>query len=173
LINVSGAILSSLLFFTVVLVSERTGLVPEVANREELGNGELIELKMSRGRPVYFEVYDDAGQLISSTDKPEEPKPLDFHEIVDNVLGRHKPEVIIKQIDVSADRKTSQRVNVSRFELSGVTHYDLVPEGTKPDTDYDRRRLPQFLFLGAAILTMGILLLLGKPLLDLRKDPTL
>ena len=47
--------------------------------------------------------------------------------------------------------------------------WESVPTGKSPTTDYDNRRLPSLLFLGAAILTLGILIALTRPLLQVRR----
>lgn len=63
-----------------------------------------------------------------------------------------------------------QPVDVSKFTTAGVTHFDLVPAGEKPTADYDNRHLPRYLFYGAAAMTLGILFLLVRPILRLRKS---
>ena len=172
-INVTGAIASTLLFFTVVFVSQRTGLAPPVSDREELGTGTLTNLTLVRGRPLYFAVVSDDWEFITLDEKPEAARPLSLQEVIDDVFGRKKPEAIIelaKGIKAPKDADHMQEVSVSRYHIAGVAHYDLVFAGAKPDTDYDLHRLPRFLFLGAAALTLGILLILAKPLMQVRRE---
>ena len=63
-------------------------------------------------------------------------------------------------------------VDVSKFEIANITHYDLVPKGVKPTPDYDNRHLPRFLFLGAALLTFGMLCFILRLLLRVRRAQT-
>ena len=172
-INVTGAIASAILFFTVVFVSQKTGLSPEVTGREDLGSGELVDLTMVRGRPLDFLVVGDNGEFITIDEKPEKERPLCLREVVDDVLGRTKTEVMIdlaKGIKLPKQGEPRMDVSVSRYEVEGVAHYDLVKAGKQPETDYDLHRLPRFLFLGAAAMTLGILLLLWKPLMQVRRE---
>jgi MFS family permease len=167
LINVTGAIASSLLFFFVVTVAQKTGLARIMDQREMLGRGELIELVYHRGRPVYFEVVRDDATRFTSGERPEDLKALTFREIVDDVIGRSKPEAVI---EVHRRVGVESRVNVTRFDLDGVSHYELVPDGEKISPDYDNKRLPTYLFLGAALMTLLIAAVLAKPLLEVQRD---
>jgi MFS family permease len=172
-INVTGAIASAILFFTVVFVSQKTGLTPEVTDRKELGSGMLKDLTMVRGRPLDFTVVREDGNAITLKEKPEAARPLCIREVVNNVLGKNKHEVIIelaKGIKPPKDPDHLQSVSVSKYKIAGVAHYDIVEADKEPDTDYDLHRLPRFLFLGAAAMTLGILLLLAKPLMQVRRE---
>jgi MFS family permease len=166
-INVTGAIASSMLFFGVVTVAQRTGLAPIIQNRSELGLGELTKLVLHRGRPVYFEVSLPSGEKVSPGEEPLELEALTLKQIADDVIGRSKPEPII---EVGNKIEKGQRVSVTRFDLSGLPHYELVAEGKAITPDYDNKRLPSYLFLGAAGLTLLILVLLTKPLLAVHRD---
>jgi hypothetical protein len=57
-----------------------------------------------------------------------------------------------------------QSVDVSRYQIGDVVHFDLVPAGVKPTPDYDLRRLPKLLFLGAAVMVLGVLAVLAGPI---------
>ncbi len=167
-INVTGAIAASLLFFLVVTVAQKSGLAPAISaeQRKQLGTGELTMLELHRGRPVYFEVNTSAG-VVRGGERPESLKPLTFGELTENVFGQSKAGAVL---EVAKGVKVSQQVDVSKFETAGVTHYDLVPTGTTPDTDYDLRSLPRFLFLGAAGMTLLILLVICRPLTQVRRE---
>ena len=136
------------------------------ALRKQLGTGELTKLELHRGRPVYFEVKTSAG-MVRGGEQPESLKPLTFGELTENVFGKSKAEAVL---EVAKGVKVSQQVDVSKFKTAGVTHYDLVPAGTTPDTDYDLRSLPRFLFLGAAVMTLLILIAIYRPLTQVRRD---
>ncbi len=168
-VNVTGAIAATALFKIAVIVAHMTGYAGEITNREIVGSGELRELALNHGRPVYFELRTDDGQLLTGGTKPE----TDQANTLGNV-GRHlfdpteTKEVLEVEGSISA-KTVGRRIDVTRFDTDGVRHYDLVPTGKSPTTDYDNRRLPSLLFLGAAILTLGILVLLTKPLLQVRR----
>ena len=73
-------------------------------------------------------------------------------------------------IEVANTVTANMQVTVTRFELHGVNHYDIVPEGTRPTADYDYKTLPTYLFLGAAGMTLLIAILLARPLLQVQKE---
>ena len=61
--------------------------------------------------------------------------------------------------------------------MNGPTKFSLPttagvygPAGVPPTPDYDNRHLPRFLFLGAAVLTMGMFLAILKPLARVRRE---
>ncbi len=168
-INVTGAIAASLLFFLVVFVAQKTGLAPAISaeQRKQLGTGELTKLELHRGRPVYFEVTKPDGMTIHGGKQAEALKPLTVGELTENVFGVAKPGGVL---EVAKGVAVSRQVAVSEFTTAGVTHYDLVPAGTTPDTDYDLRSLPRFLFLGAAGMTLLILLVIYRPLTQVRRE---
>lgn len=166
-VNVVGAITATLLFRGVVFVAHTTGFAPEQTAREQLGSGELKRLTYHHGRAVYFEVAKADGAVFTSGEKPEKLKAITFREVVDNVIGRSKAEDVI---EVANKIAVGSRVSVTRFELAGVPHYELAAEGNPPSPDYDNRRLPTYLFLGAAAMTLGIALLLARPLLQVQRE---
>jgi hypothetical protein len=61
-------------------------------------------------------------------------------------------------------------VSVSRFTVGGVAHYDLVPAGAAPAADFDQRHLPRYLFVGAAVMTGLMLVVILGPLRRLRRE---
>ncbi|OWK41693.1 MFS transporter [Fimbriiglobus ruber] len=177
-INISGAISATLMFFLVVFVAQRTGLIPAVtpAQRTQLGRGTLTSLLLSRGRPVYFEITKDDGTVVTGGEKPGPEQPLTVGELVDHVFASGTGPTVVLEVAKGIDFKkpqqpgAKQRVGASRFEISGVTHYDLVPGDEEPSTDYDQRHLPRYLFLGAGGLTLLMLLTILGPLLRVRRE---
>ena len=172
-INVTGAIASSLLFFGVVTAAHKSGLAPEITERQQLGYGELTELVLHRGRPVYFEV-NSANGIVTPGERPPDLKAITFREIVDDVIGKAKREDVIEVANGLTTRKydaPGTQVLVTRFDLDGVSHYELSGFGDEINItpDYDNKRLPSYLFLGAAVLTLLIVIVLAKPLLDVQR----
>ena len=72
-------------------------------------------------------------------------------------------------VDVDRKAKEGTEVIVTVYDLAGITHYDVRPEGTPLDPDYDQRKLPRCLFFGAAGMTLITLLVLWKPIRQLRQ----
>ncbi len=175
-VNISGAIAASLLFFLVVFAAQRTGLAPEVTNREQLGEGQLTALTAVRGRPVYFEVVRDDGSVVKGGRVPKNTGSLTLRQVARRVFQNQQKTDDVLEVDKGVDPRRpqqdgpKQRVGVSRYTIGGVAHYDLVPAGEQPAPDYDQRHLPRFLFLGAAGLTFAMLLVILRPLVRVRRD---
>lgn len=172
-VNVTGAIAASLLFFVVVLTAQKTGLTPEVPekDRAEMAAGELTKLDLFRGRPRYFEVETSAG--VRTFGRPAgEAQPLTFSRLVRRLFGarRQQDPAANTIIDVDKAVEKGSRVVVTKYELAGVTHYDVRPAGAPLDPDYDQRELPRYLFVGAAGMTLLTLLVLWRPLRRLRQE---
>jgi hypothetical protein len=71
--------------------------------------------------------------------------------------------------DVEIDRKVQagDPVVVSRYQLGDRTHYVIRPADAAAHESFDVRRLPRFLFLGAGLMTLGVLLVLWWRVRDL------
>jgi MFS family permease len=173
-INVTGAIAASLLFFGVVLLAQKSGMVPEVTDRPEVAKGELSALEVRRGRPIYFEVQPKgATDVWKSAEKaPGDAQPLRFKQVVNRVFELKQQKGIAATTIVEVDKKVSlgSQVAVTKYELSGVMHYDIRPADAPLDPDYDQRLLPRYLFIGAAGMTLLTLLVLWRPLRRLRQN---
>jgi MFS family permease len=187
-VNVTGAILASLLFFGVVFLTRITGLTPEVTDRPEVATGTLMKLELFRGRPVYFEVEQEPGQgtpglRIFGDRPPDPPRRMTLAGMARRVFGPPRPRPVPGEpppprlpdpgmytiVDVSKEAKEGTKVIVTRYDLADITHYDIRPVGSPLDPDYDQRGLPQYLFIGAAVMTFFILLVLWRPIRQLRQ----
>jgi MFS family permease len=166
-INVVGAIASSALFWLVVTFAQKGGLAPEVKDRQVLGAGQLTAIDYRHGRPAFFHVTDGEGKELAPDVELEPEKPRTVQEIIDDVIGREKKDAVI---EVNKKVKVGDRVAVTRFDLDGVPHYELSPEGKGPSADYDNKRLPVYLFLGAAAMTVLIAVALGRPMLQVQQE---
>jgi MFS family permease len=168
-VNIIGAISASLLFFAVVLAAQTFGLSPVVQDRQAVASGTLTTLELANGRPVYFEVTTNEGKVVVGGARPGKAESLTLGEVVKHVFEPAKPDAILELHKKIAMKVGNQAVDVSKFTISGVVHYDLVPSGITPSPDYDNRHLPRFLFFGAAGMTFVILLLMLRPVLRLRQ----
>jgi len=180
-VNVTGAILASLLFFGVVFAAQRSGLTPEVVDRKVVAAGELVKLDLFRGRPVYFEVAGADGPEAFGDEPPAEARPLTWRGLFRRVLGDPPPPKAdgtprppdpgtYTIVDVDKRATPGSAVEVTRYLLGDITHFDIRPAGTPLAPDYDQRQLPRFLFFGAAAMTLLTLLVLWRPLRRLRRD---
>lgn len=181
-VNVTGAIVASLLFFAVVFAAQRFGLTPEVERRDEVARGTLTELGLFRGRPVYLEVETGAGAQETFGDRPPaEVQPLRLRGLLRRVLGesprlradgtpRPPDPGTYTIMDVDKRVRQGTEVAVTRYQLADVTHYDIRPATAPLEPDYDQRRLPRYLFFGAAGMTLFTLVVLWRPIRQLRRD---
>ncbi len=171
-VNVTGAIAATALFKVAVMVAHVSGFSPAIANRESVGSGELTELTLSRGRPVHFAFRTDDGRRIEGGTKPSGDQANTLSAVAEDLFDPTEAKEVL-EVEGSISQKTlGSRIDVTKFVTDGVVHYDLVPAGKAPAADYDNRRLPSLLFLGAAVLTLGILLALARPLLRVRQEET-
>lgn len=170
-VNIIGAISASLLFFGVVSLAQKSGLAPEVTDRKDVATGRLTKLTLLHGRPVYFEVATANGGSVSGGREPAHPdEARSVEQIAKHIFeGGHSRDILELHKDVSV-KVIDQPVDVSKYVVGDVTHFDLVPAGVPPTPDYDNRHLPRYLFFGAAAMTLAILLLLVRPILRLRKS---
>jgi MFS family permease len=165
-INVTGAILASVLFSLVVTGSKKAGLLPRIETTDRIAEGELTSIGLLRGRPVYFKVN---GLEVGSVPTDEQQQFNVFHHLFDARPVQPPPDI---KIDRSV--KPHDDVIVSRYHLGDVDHYVIRPAAQAEDEEYDERPLPKFLFLGAGIMTLGVLLVLWRRVRDLpRRAATL
>lgn len=169
-VDVSGAILASLLFFCVVFFAQKTGLVPAVTDRVELGTGTLVRLDLHRGRPAYFEMQTKSGMVSGGTIPNQDSTWRDITSKIFEGAGHSTILEVDKRIRVTRAGQGELRISVSRYDIAGVTHFDLVPEGVIPATDYDLRRLPRYLFIGAAGMILIALAWLVRPIRRVRVE---
>jgi MFS family permease len=161
-INVTGAIMASLLFFVLVQAARLVGIAKPIP-QEDVAAGTLVALEPTRGRlPGYVRVQPAEGQPFTvgravgkKANDPGEAPPR---------AAEARPIVITADDDVQPDSD----VAVSRWKLSprGVDHYEVRPAGDPLEDAYDQEQVPRFLFLGASLMTLGILVLLCRQLPD-------
>ena len=157
-INVSGAIAASLLFAALVYVAKKTEFIEHVPETDHVAVGELRERFLQKGHTVYVEVGEK-----SIGRKPETEPAFDLFDH----LFAPKPSVIPPEIHIGRTVETGDSVIVSHYRVGDVDHYAVRPAGTPPATHYDARALPRFLFLGAGLMTFGVLLILWRRVPDL------
>jgi MFS family permease len=181
-INVTGAIAASVLFFVLVLGARATGVAPRVEQRL-LAEGTLVKLVHdARGRPAYFKVEtgeDAAGrpQYVKVGIRDKKP-PADAMERFDWWPGEDEPPDtrIIQVADaglieaLGGRLEPGDRVQVSTYTIpregQEVRYYLLAPRNQVLPAVFNYERLPRYLFIGAALMTLAILILLCRQLPD-------
>ncbi|MGH7170855.1 MAG: hypothetical protein ACRELG_11300, partial [Gemmataceae bacterium] len=154
-INVTGAIVSSVLFFLLVGAAHLSGITPTVEPSGEI-EGELVEdPKYEEGKPVRVVLRTDGGKraVIKAQAKNGRSRAIDVEPELIDVFGR--------------GLKAGDRVIDRRFRLESVTYHRVRRADQAPKPFYDESGLPRLLFLGAASLTLFTLLLLWRQMPDL------
>jgi hypothetical protein len=67
---------------------------------------------------------------------------------------------------ITGGLKAGDEVVVNQYDLRGVRHYRIRAAAKSPKPVYDYELLPRYLFIGAAFMTLGILVLLTRKLPD-------
>lgn len=178
-INVTGAIVASGLFFVLVFLARRTEFVERVPQEDHVAQGELTRLDLERGRPVYFEVFQNGrfvsgGRPLDSNARPpdvwhqifgsDEPVHSASHVIIHLRRGVHARH---NDFEDPTRNELGSNVIVCRYELGGVEHFKIRNEGDDLRPAYDSHCLPSFLFAGAGLMTLATLLVLWWRLPDL------
>ncbi|HTU93963.1 MAG TPA: MFS transporter [Gemmataceae bacterium] len=154
LINVTGAIVASVLFFLSVGAAHLSGITPRVATAKDI-EGQLVEdPQYEDGKPVRIVI--DSGS----------PKPL----ILARTHGKRSRAIDVETelIDVfSGGLKAGDRVIDRKYQLGTVTYHRIRRADQGPKPFYDESGLPRLLFVGAASLTLLTLMLLRRQMPDL------
>jgi MFS family permease len=162
-INVLGAIAASLLFFALVWTAQASGLAARI--EPEIVTGTLAEApRFVNGRPAEVVIEkDDQMKTVLRTKRAQgrdEDQDDPFIEYIDPNIDEGLLELMSGSLEANA------RVTVSTYDIRGVRHYKIRPASQPLKPVYDEENLPQFLFVGAAFMTMGILVLLCRQLPD-------
>lgn len=150
-INVTGAILASLVFFGMDMGARGTSFAPRIRpQREDIFRGELMEDPQYRGgRP--WRIVVGSRSFEASEEATEDPE-----EVI--TLGIDSDQMI----DPFKDRlKKGDKVVVVPYKRGEkITHYRVRRQEDPRSPFYDKHRLPVLLFLSAAAMTLLTLLLL-------------
>jgi MFS family permease len=160
-INVTGAIVASVLFSAVVTGSKKAGFLPRIETQDRVAEGTLEKVSLHRGRPVHFRV---GALTVGREPKPSEPQ--EAQTVLSRLFESHPAH---PRPDIEIDRSVLENdpVVVSYFHLGDVDHYVIRPAAEPENPEYDERPLPRFLFLGAGIMTLGVLFVLCRRVRDL------
>ena len=148
-INVTGAILASLVFFCMDWSARHSGLAPrlEVTDR---GKRHIVEIERRDGRP--FKVI--LGR--------REQRPIESGETA--VIETNDRSFIDR---FKSPLQVGDQVIESVYQLDNVTHHILRRASEPKPEVYDKHNMPQLLFLSAGLMTLGTLLILWIQMPDL------
>jgi MFS family permease/1-acyl-sn-glycerol-3-phosphate acyltransferase len=154
-VNVVGATGATLLFKFLVLGAGWTGITTPVP-QEEKARGTLLALEYEEGRPSELEVQTSEGRTLHWGTRQRQ---IDGEELVDRVI-----------IEADGSPEPEDVVAVTRYEVKRgghkVIYFRLRPADRPMETIYNQEGLPTYLFLGASLMTLGILVLLCRQLPD-------
>jgi MFS family permease len=153
-INVTGAIISSVLFYLLVSAAHWTGITPRVAPAAQM-EGELVEApQYKEGKPVRLVLsVDGRNRIISARANGRRAREIDVETELIDVFG--------------GGLKVGDQVIERSFRLASVTYHRIRRADQEPKPFYDESGLPRLLFFGAASLTLLTLLLLWRQMPDL------
>jgi MFS family permease len=152
-INVTGAIIASVLCFLLVSAAHLTGITPKVEPRGEF-EGELAEDPVyDEGKPVRIVIAGDRVRTIEAKANNGRRREIDVEPELIDVFGR--------------GLKAGDRVIDRTYRLGSVTYHRIRRADQEPKLFYDESGLPRLLFLGAGLLTLLTLLLLWRQMPDL------
>lgn len=164
-INVTGAIAASLLFKLLVSIGQMSQLTPTVPQEDNYLFGTLkkLEYDTNTGRPSLL-------QVESTSDKTTKVfAQKGFKGVQRTVLDDPETDIFDPgyfETIGSGNAFENQDVIVSRYKLRGQTHYRVRLASQPLRPVYDNDGLPGYLFVGAALMTFGILCLLVRQLPD-------
>jgi MFS family permease len=165
-INVTGAILASAVAAGVVFVAHQTGVTPKVANHVEVARGTLARTVYDQhGRPQYVEIREAADGRERISKLGTLPPDAESEEALEEGLAPSRPRATMLKFQSGV--ADGLGVAASRYEVRGVVYYLLRPVDKELPDAYDEEPLPRYLFLGAALVSLLILLVLLQQMPDL------
>jgi MFS family permease len=170
-VNVTGAIAASVLFSLLVAGTELTGIVAPIGQTDRIAVGVLAEQpKQVHGHVTKIMIREENGTVVKIKTRP--PFTENWLDVLleaqaDDDAGVKRIEMDDGLLEVlTGGLSKGDPVVVSRWTLRGVAHYRVRAEGQPLRPVYDYEQLPRYLFIGAALMTLGILVLLTRKLPD-------
>jgi MFS family permease len=176
-INVTGAIAASLLFGSLVWFSQMAGITPQVPV-QDVATGRILEVETTtsrqgepekHGKVHAIKVLLKGGEVQVFEAENVKPTLLELPDSDVSLLWRALEEspVMPKLLDIQGRTPNpGDAVTISEYELRGSTHL-VVRRAERPQQPvYDTESLPSYLFLGASLMTLAILVMLCRKLPD-------
>jgi MFS family permease len=148
-INVTGAILASVLFFALTFAFQRLGLAQRIEPHDNYARGVLTDIHHTEGRITRIAVEGEDGRTTAI------PPP-----------GRDGVIEITRGIPPVVDPDEPTAVIVSHY-FKKVHHYLVRTADERLEPVYDNSHLPRYLFVGAGLMSLGTLGLLWIQMPDL------
>lgn len=182
--NVIGAMFASVLFFALVKSAHFSGFSPRIEQTDGDGARRLTVFKVDKyHRPKFIQYVSEDGIGHNVGDPSDTYVPPIWDLEGDDVTNKHVIHFTQKALvawDIYDEESKSARdrnqaapseisVRVSTYHLAGNKHFTVRRSDESMLPVYDNRRLPSYLFLGAAVMTMLVLLALFRLLPDLLK----
>ena len=180
-INVTGAILASVLFGALVWLSQLTSVTPVIPVEDKVSVGvikEPVELnKKGLIKRIVVTVTDKDGNKSDDVYLSKTQKPDPLQDAVKNIGENIGEEPVFRVIEfddnffdlLSGTPQEGDKVIVSKYKIRNHREHYLIRKdelGREPRKVYDTEFLPSYLFLGAALMTIGILFVLRRKLPD-------
>jgi len=147
LINVTGAILASFLFFIIVKIAHLSGVCPEI-QLYKITEGNLKSIQLNHGRPISYE--------LSITTINGNKTETSFKISPTTVIDKFSEDVVVGAAIVEKS-----------YRLGGVEHRKLYEQNESQPTMFDNHFLPRYLFLVAAFFTLATLIIIRIRMPDL------
>ena len=147
LINVTGAILASFLFFIIVKIAHLSGVCPEI-QLHKITEGNLKSIQLNHGRPISYE--------LSITANDGNKTETSFKISPTTVIDKFSEDVVVGAAIVEKS-----------YYLGGVEHRKLFEQNESQPTMFDNHFLPRYLFLVAAFFTLATLIIIRIRMPDL------
>jgi MFS family permease len=147
LINVTGAILASFLFFIIVKMAHLSGVCPEI-QLYKITEGNLKSIQLSQGRPISYELS------IATIDGNK--SETSFKISSTTVIDKFSEAVVVGAAIVEKS-----------YRLGGVEHRKLYEQNESQPAMFDNHFLPRYLFLVAAFFTLATLVVIRIRMPDL------
>ena len=147
LINVTGAILASFLFFIIVKMAHLSGVCPEI-QLYKITEGNLKSIQLNHGRPISYE--------LSITTIDGNKTETSFKISPTTVIDKFSEDVVVGAAIVEKS-----------YRLGGVEHRKLYEQNESQPTMFDNHFLPRYLFLVAAFFTLATLIIIRIRMPDL------
>jgi MFS family permease len=153
-INVTGAIIASVLFYLLVSAAHLSGITPTIGPAGQL-EGEVAEDPEYReGKPVRVVLkVGDRNRVVRARTTGSRTREIDVETELIDVFG--------------GGLRAGDRVIDRSYRLESVTYHRIRRADQEPKPFYDESGLPRLLFIGAASLTLLTLLLLWRHMPDL------
>ncbi len=153
-INVTGAIIASVLFYLLVSAAHVTGITPRIAPATQVEGVLVQDPEYREGRPVRIVLrVNDKNRVINARANGIQTREIDVETELIDVFG--------------GGLKAGDRVVDRSYRLASVTYHRIRRADQEPKPFYDESGLPRLLFIGAASLTLLTLLLLWRQMPDL------